>query len=158
MWFLLLWIMGIISGAVHLFIIGWPHDPSEIARIFLLHQFVVTFGLVGIIGAVVNIVIADKTAESLGWPGGPFQIKYGFSQLGLGIMGVLAIWFHGNFWVGVLVTMYIYGLSGLWSHIHEMIRKKKLIFNDVGNIVLDVLYQTFITLLSIWAGGIWISG
>ncbi len=154
--FLILWLFGIISGIIHLFIIGFPDSISEISTILLLHQFVVTFGLVGVIGVIVNIITADKTAKKLGWPGGLFQIKYGFSQLGLGVMGVMAIWFGGTFWVGVLVSMYIYGLSGLWSHTQVMIENKKVDADGIGNIIMDLAYQAFITILSILAGGIWV--
>ncbi len=156
MWFLLLWVVGIISAIVHFFITGFPDSTSEICTILLLYQFIVTFGLVGIIGVIVNIVKADSTAKQLGWPGGPFQIKYGFSQLGLGVMGIMAIWFRGAFWIGVLVNMYIYGLSGFWSHIHVMVKNKKTDAESIGNLIMDALYQIFITVLSILAGGIWI--
>ena len=154
MWFLALWALGLLSGFVHLFITGFG-DASHISHTLLLHQFIVTFGLVGIIGVIVNIALADDTARKLGWPGGPFQIKYGFSQLGVGVMGVMAIWFHGSFWVGVLVTMYIYGLSGLWSHTQEMIKNRRADAGNTANIVMDIAYQAFITILSIQAGGIW---
>lgn len=156
MFFIVLWILGILTAVGQFFINGFTNDTSTICTTLLLHQFVVTFGFVGVIGVVVNILRADKTAKMLGWPGGPFQIKYGFSQLGLGIMGIMAIWFHGNFWVGVLVSMYIYGLSGLWSHTAVMIRNKKADADSIGNLIMDILYQTFITVLSIWAGGIWV--
>lgn len=156
MWFLALWGLGLISSLIHFFIIGFPDSLSEISTIVLLHQFVVTFGLVGVIGVIVNIFDADNTAKKLGWPGGLFQIKYGFSQLGLGVMGVMAIWFGGTFWIGVLVTMYIYGLSGLWSHTQVMVENKKPDADSIGNIIMDIAYQAFITVLSIWAGGIWV--
>ncbi len=156
MWFLVLWLLGIISGVVHLYSLGFPNDWSEISRVLLLHQFIVTFGLVGLIGCIINIFRADQTAKQLGWPGGPFQVKYGFSQVGLGVMGIMAIWFKGPFWIGVLVTMYIYGLSGLWSHTYEMVKNRKADGISIGNIIMDIFYQAFITALSIWAGGIWV--
>lgn len=68
----------------------------------------------------------------------------------------MAIWFQGNFWVGVLVTMYIYGLSGLWSHTYVMIKNRKADGDSIGNLIMDVVYQTFITVLSVLAGGIWV--
>ena len=117
-----------------------------------MHQFVVTFGLLGIIGTITNIIKAEDNAKALGWPGGPFQIKYGFSQLGLGVMGVMCIWFRGGFWLGTLVSMYIYGVSGLWSHIAEMKRQGKATVNDVGNLIIDVIYQIMLTVLSVYAG------
>lgn len=155
MWFLLLWGLGLLTSIIYFFINGLPQDTKTIYSVILLHQFVVTFGLVGVLGILVNIVFAKSTAKKLGWPGGPFQIKYGFSQLGLGVMGIMAIWFRGNFWVGVLVTMYIYGLSGLWSHTELMIKDKKFDAGHIANIIMDICYQAFITILSILAGGIW---
>jgi len=156
MWFLVLWALGIISAVVHMFIVGFPEAIEEISRIVLLYQFIVTFGLVGLIGTYINIFDAENTAKKLGWPGGLFQIKYGFSQLGIGVMGILAIWLHGNFWAATLVTMYIYGLSGLWSHTSVMIKEKKVSAMELGNIIMDICYQGFITALSIIAGGIWV--
>jgi hypothetical protein len=157
MWFLLLWGMGIVSAIIHLFVTGFPENKSEISSILLLHQFIVTFGLVGVIGFIVNIVFAESTAKKLGWPGGLFQIKYGFSQFGLGVMGIMAIWFGGTFWLGVIVSMYIYGLSGLWSHTQIMVENKKADADSIGNIVMCLLYMTFLTVLSISAGGIWVT-
>lgn len=161
MFFLVLWVLGLLTAGGQLFMGGITNlSLSEICNVLLLHQFVVTFGSVGIIGLIVNIIRADQTAEMLGWPGGLFQIKYGFSQIGLGIMGLMAIWFKGNFWVGTLVTMYIYGISGLWSHCVVYKEKKeetgKSDIDSIANIIMDVAYQMFITVLSILAGGIWV--
>ena len=154
MWFLLLWGMGLLTSVIYFFIYGFPHNLAQVCNVLLLHQFVVTFGLVGVIGFIVNIILADKTAKQLGWSGGPFQIKYGFSQLGLGVMGVLAIWFRGYFWIATIVNMYIYGLSGFWTHTEEMFKHKKLDAGHISNLIMDVLYQAFITALSI-TGGLW---
>jgi hypothetical protein len=156
MWFLLLWGLGLATAMIHFLIVGFSKSTSEIASILLLHQFVVTFGLVAVVGMLTNVFFADKTAEMLKWPGGPFQIKYGFSQLCLGVMGVMAIWFHGTFWAATLVNMYLYGLSGFWTHGQEMIRNKKFDASNVCNTIMNICYQLFITILSIYAGGIWV--
>ena len=155
MWFLLLWALGIVGAVISIAIHGAPINSREIYRTLLLYQFVITFGLVALIGTVINIFRHEQTAKQLGWPGGPFQIKYGFSQLGLGVMGIMSIWFSGNFWVGTLVTMYIYGLSGLWSHTYLMVKNKQYDKANVANIIMDIIYQGFITYLSIMAGSIW---
>lgn len=154
--FLLFWALGIITAIVDLYLKGFPSDPSQVSSILLLHQFVVTFGILGITGLFSNMIFAKQNAEMIGWPGGPFQVKYGFSQLGLGVMGVMCIWFQGGFWLGTIVAMYIYGISGLWSHWNVMKMNKKADADSVGNIIMDIAYQAFITILSIIAGGIWI--
>lgn len=155
MFIILIIALGVVTGLIQLYAMNSFGDVSLVCEVLLLHQFVVTFGLIGIIGLFTNIIFADKNAESLGWPGGPFQVKYGFSQVGLGVMGIMCIWFKGGFWLGTLVSMYIYGVSGLWSHISEMKRKGCITVNDVGNIIIDILHQASLTLLSIYAGGIW---
>ena len=155
MFILVLIAAGIVTGGIQLAMGNGFGDISVVCSTLLLHQFVVTFGLLGIIGTITNIIKAEDNAKALGWPGGPFQIKYGFSQLGLGVMGVMCIWFRGGFWLGTLVSMYIYGVSGLWSHIAEMKRQGKATVNDVGNLIIDVIYQIMLTVLSVYAGCIW---
>lgn len=156
--FLLFWIVGIITAIVDLYMKGFPSDLSQICNVLLLHQFVVTFGCLGITGLFSNMIFADKNAKSVGWPGGPFQIKYGFSQLGLGIMGIMCIWFRDGFWLGAIVSMYIYGISGLWSHYNVMKMDHKVNVNCIASIIMDIAYQTFITVLSIQTSGVWVIG
>lgn len=155
MWFLLLWALGLGYSGIEFWQHGLPQDIHELSRILLLGQFVVTFGLLGIVGMITNVFWANATATKLNWPGGPFQIKYGFSQLCIGVMGVMCLWFHGNFWAATLVNMYMYGLSGLWTHTQEMVKNKKPDLSNVSNLIMNALYQAFITLLSIWIGDIW---
>lgn len=155
MWILVIIAIGVITGYIDILISGSFGDVSAMCSTMLLHQFVITYGLIGVIGVITNIIKAEDNAKALGWPGGPFQIKYGFSQFGIGLIGIMCIWFRGRFWLGALITMYVYGISGLWSHIAEMKRQEKIIFADMVNIVVDILYQVILTILSIYAGGIW---
>jgi hypothetical protein len=151
MWFLLLWAVGIATGLMQIMRSQQAATVESVSHTMLLHQFVVTFGLIGIIGIVGNVLFAKQQATKLGWPGGPFQIKYGFSQLSLGVLGVMAIWFSGHFWVAALVNMYVYGLSGLWTHTLTMVEKQKVDAYSAGSIVMDIGYMTFLTALSIFA-------
>lgn len=155
MWFLLLWAIGLAGAGVSFLIGGVPATSSGVYQTILLYQFVLTFGLLGMIGFIVNIPLGKATAAKLNWPGGQFQMKYGFSQLGLGVMGVLAIWIHGSFWGAVIVSMYIYGVSGLWSHIGLMIEEKKLDWVHISNIIMCIAYQAFLTYLSFQIDGVW---
>ncbi|WIY83738.1 DUF6790 family protein [Propionimicrobium sp. PCR01-08-3] len=131
----------------------------EWMRILLLHQFAVSHGIIAVAGFIMNVLYPERTAAPLGWPSGPFQVKYGFAQLGLGVMGVMSIWFHGNFWVGTLVTLYIYGISGLWTHTQEIVRKRKQTGKTDGvglfNIILDVIYHLVLTWMSLQIPGVW---
>lgn len=160
-----MWIVGIIGAGIvtaliQLAIGGFQANFVEWMRVLLLHQFAVSHGIIAVLGFIINVLYPERTAAKLGWPSGPFQVKYGFAQFGLGVMGVLAIWFQGNFWVGVLVTLYIYGLSGLWTHTQEILRKRKETGRTDGielfNIILDIVYHLVLTWMSLQIPGIWV--
>lgn len=159
MWILAFIGAGLVTAVIQLAIEGFPGDIADISRVLLLHQFAVTHGILAVLGFYINVIIPDKTAAQLKWPSGPFQVKYGFAQLGLGVMGVMSIWFTGNFWVGTLVTLYIYGLSGLWTHTQEVLKKRKETGRtdkvEVANIILDVVYHLALTWLSLQIPGVW---
>ena len=157
MWFLLLCAFGLIASGLNFLVFGYPKEINEIARILLLGQFIVTFGLVAIIGVVTNIFFTDTFTKKIKWPEGAFQIKYGFAQLCLGVMGVMAFWFQGNFWAATLINMYMYGLSGLWTHTQDMLNNKKIDRDNVSNIIMNIVYQIFITILSVLVGNVWVT-
>ena len=159
MWIVAIIGAGILTAVIQLAIGGFSADYTEVMKTFLLHQFAVSHGIIAVGGFIINVLQPAKTAAKLGWPSGPFQVKYGFAQFGLGVMGVLAIWFQGNFWVATLVTLYIYGLSGLWTHTQEIMRKRKKEGKTDGielfNIILDVVYHAVLTWMSLQIPGVW---
>ncbi|WP_030160862.1 DUF6790 family protein [Glycomyces sp. NRRL B-16210] len=159
MWIFIFIGAGLLTAGAQLAIQGFTADYEQVMKTLLLHQFVVPHGLIAVFGFVINVIHPEKTAEKLGWPSGPFQIKYGFAQLGLGVMGVLSIWFQGNFWVGTLVTLYIYGLSGLWTHTMELRRKRKeegrTDRGELIAIIMDVVYHVVLTWMSLQIPGVW---
>lgn len=150
---------GILTAIAHLWFLGFPNSTELISEIVLLHQFVVPNVLIGVLGFYINVITPEKTAKKLGWPGGPFQIKYGFTQLHLGVMGLLSIWFRGNFWLGTLVSLYMYGISGLWTHGMELMKKKRetneLNPTEFWSIVFDIIYHVALTLISFKVPNVW---
>ena len=159
MWILAIIGIGVLTVIVQLAIQGFSADSTQVMKVFLLHQFAVSHGIIAVGGFIMNVLYPKKTADQLGWATSPFQVKYGFAQVGLGVMGVLSIWFEGNFWVGTLVTLYIYGFSGLWTHTQEVMRKRRedgrVDWIEVGNIVLDVVYHVVLTWMSLQIPGVW---
>lgn len=159
MWIVVIIGAGVLTAVGQLAIGGFSADYVDVMKTLLLHQFAVSHGIIAVGGFIINVLYPEKTAAKLGWPSGPFQIKYGFAQVGLGVMGVLAIWFQGNFWVATLVTLYVYGFSGLWTHTLEVIRKRKeegrTDWIEIGNIILDVIYHAVLTWMSLQIPGVW---
>lgn len=62
--------------------------------------------------------------------------------------------------MGVLDILYIDGLSGLWTHTQELLRKRKETRNVAGvelfNLVLDIVSHWVLTWMSLQIPGIWV--
>lgn len=159
MWIVVIIGIGILTALGQLAIQGFPPDRVHVISTLLLHQFAVSHGIIAVGGFIINVLYPKRTAAQLGWPSGPFQVKYGFAQVGLGVMGVLSIFLHGNFWAGTLVTLYVYGVSGLWTHTQEVVRKRreggKTDWVEMCNIILDVIYHVVLTWMSLQIPGVW---
>ena len=159
MWILVLIGLGVITGLAQLALAGFPSETAIIMHTLLLHQFAVTHGLLAVIGFFTTVITPRQTAEKLGWATSPYQIKYGFQRLGLGVIGVLTIWFQGNFWAAALITLYIHGASGMWTHTQEVVRKHRengtTDWAEIGNIVLGVIYHIVLTWMSLLIPGVW---
>lgn len=60
---------------------------------------------------------------------------------------------------GTLVTLCVYGVSGLWTHLQEVLRKRRdggrADWIEVANTVLDVIYHVVLTWMSLQIPGVW---
>ena len=91
---------------------------------FLLYFLVVRVGLGGLWSFRGHFFFADQVAAYIGWPAGnPFQQEVAFTNLAFGLLGVLCIWWRGNFWVATGVGVAIFLLGAAWVHLQD-IRKR----------------------------------
>lgn len=66
---------------------------------------------------------------------------------------------EGGFRAAALITLYIHGASGLWTHTREVVRKHRengaTAWIEIGNIVLDVIHHIVLTWMSLLIPGVW---
>ena len=64
---------------------------------------------------------SDEVAASIGWPAGnPFQKEVAFTNLAFGVLGVLCIWFHGEFWLATGLGKAVFVLGAQSVHVREI--------------------------------------
>jgi hypothetical protein len=112
---------------------------------FLLAFIVSNIGLQGIFAFMGHFFKADEVAKGIGWPtGSPFQREIAFANLSMGFLGIMAIWFRGDFWLAAIVSRSVFSWGAAYGHILE---KKKTdnshIFNT-GPILYDDILLPFI--------------
>lgn len=91
---------------------------------FLFNLILFNIGLWGIFAFIGDYFRFDKGTVKIVWqPGGLFQKLFAFSNLFRGILGILCIWFRGDFWsVTVIISsifIFVYGCYEL-AHVKEV--------------------------------------
>jgi len=116
--FVLLLLLAWISAAIRL--VPPASEGLTLHRtveIVLSHMLVLNAGVGSLLLFIGHLVRADEVARSLGWPTGTgFQKEVAFASLGLGILGVLSIWFRNDFWTATVVAFAVFYLGATWVH------------------------------------------
>lgn len=95
----------------------------------------ITFWFIGvgeIIGFTGHVLMTKKVAHSIGWEPSPFQLELGWASLGMGIAGILTMWFHDGFIAAVIIINAVFLLGAAYTHAREMMVKKNFSPNNAG--------------------------
>lgn len=121
-YYLIIWIISVLAPFFHLLLIKKQRNPGEIIGLFLLYQLIFTVGFGGLLGYYAHIFEAEETANYIGWlPGSPFQAEVGYANLTFGILGLLCLFFRGNFWVATVFGISIWYLANAYGHIQQIV-------------------------------------
>lgn len=121
--------------------------------VYLLYYVVILIGFGGIWGFVGHTVLAESVAQSIGWnSGSPFQTELAFYHLGLGVAGILSLWYGGGMIVALVISKSIFWYGAAFVHIQDAVLHANYAIGNVGPVlVADIVYPTlFLYLLIMW--------
>lgn len=115
----------------------------------LLGFLVFVVGLQGLWGFLGHYFRSDEVAASIGWPAGnPFQTEIAFTNLAFGVLGVLCLWFHGDFWLAAGLGKAIFVLGAQTVHVRELReRDNRSQWNGVRFVLTNVVVWAIVLLL-----------
>ncbi|MBU0946192.1 MAG: hypothetical protein KJ804_16955 [Proteobacteria bacterium] len=123
--------LAIIAGSLQIFFLKTPPLTA-----FLLAFIVSTIGLQGLFSFCGHFYTPDKVAKGIGWPpGNPFQTEIAFTNLSFGILGILSIWFHGDFWLATIVGRSVFIWGAGYVHIQDIKRNKNSSHLNAGPVL-----------------------
>ncbi len=129
-------IISFLGAGIHLFVSKEPKTAGRIISVLLLYLLVINVGVGGLLGFMGHAFRADEVAQSIGWsPGSPFQFEVAVSNLAFGILGLLCLWFRGNFWLATGIGSAVFGLGAAYGHIRDIIVNRNLAVNNAGLIL-----------------------
>jgi len=119
---------------------------TSIIETLLLNFLVINVGISGLYAFVGHAFSSKKVAEYIGWPSGnPFQFEVAITNLSIGVLGVLCIWFRDNFWIATVIVFSVFALGAAYGHIRDMIKNKNHSPGNAGPpLYADILKPVFL--------------
>jgi hypothetical protein len=145
-------VLGLIVGAVHVYLDKQPRTKGRVAEIFLLWILVITVGIGRVFFFISHTVFADTTAASIGWPAGnPFQSEVAVANLTIATLGILCYWIRGNFWVATVIAFCVQWLGAAVVHIRDIVVAANYAPNNAGlTLYLDILMPVILISLLVY--------
>jgi hypothetical protein len=75
----------------------------------------------GLLTAYAHVFDPERTSASIGWSMSPFEYEVGMADLAVGVLGVLCLWFRGNFWLATAIANAVWLLGDAIGHIRQVL-------------------------------------
>ena len=142
-------ILSVLAAIISLLLTG-TMTVHNVAYAFLFWLLVIGVGVTGIIAFSGHFFKADEIAEKIGWPkGNPFQREIAFTNLGIGIAGLMCFFFKGGFWLAVIVMYSVFSIGAGFGHIYEQRKNENAAeYNTGAFVAFDILMP--VVLIALW--------
>ena len=126
-------VLAFLGASIHLALS--PKRRSSrlaIAETYLLYLLVVYVGVMGVVTFVFHVFFPVWTSASIGWSTSPYEYEVGMADLTIGVLGILCIWFRGNFWLATAIANAVWLLGDAVGHVRQVIEHNNHAMNNSG--------------------------
>ena len=118
MFFLLITLVAVL---IHLVLMK-NRSPKKIVEVILLYLIVINLGFGNILAGAAHIFNGPEVAKLIGWPAGsPFQYEVGVADIAMGSLGIMCIFFRGQFWLAAILVNAVFLLGCMAGHIRGFV-------------------------------------
>jgi len=126
-------VLALLGASIHLALS--PKRRSSrlaIAETYLLYLLVIYVGVMGVVTFVFHVFFPAWTSASIGWSTSPYEYEVGMADLTVGTLGILCLWFRGNFWLATAIANALWLLGDAVGHVRQMIEQNNHAINNSG--------------------------
>lgn len=119
--FLSMYVFSIVGFFIHYnLLIPQERTTVRIKELLLLYQIVFSLGMTSLLAFIGLSMIPDEIALYMGWPACPFQQELGNVNLAFGVLGVMGIWWRGDFWTATVLGFSVWILADGFHHLYDI--------------------------------------
>ena len=122
---------------------------TPLIETILQYVLIMFVGVMGILAFLGHTLKADEVARKIGWPSrSGFQFEVACANLSYGVLGILCIWFRGNFWIATAIAYSVFLLGAAYGHIREIVKKGNLNpYNAGWPLIMDIVKPVMLLIL-----------
>jgi hypothetical protein len=126
-------LLALIAASVHVAVSAKRRSSrAAIVETYLIYLFVIYVGLMGVLTAYFHVFAPERASASIGWAMSPFEYEVGMADLTVGVLGVLCVWFRGNFWLATAIANAVWLLGDAVGHIRQLLVNNDRAANNSG--------------------------
>lgn len=125
---------------------------AKLAEIFLMYLIFFNIGVQGVFAFMGHAFMANQIAREIGWPiGSPFQFEVAVANLGMGVAGLLGIFWRKTYWLAVLIMSSVFIFGAAYGHFVQMAKGDMSPYNSGIFLYFgDIIIPTIIVIVAIW--------
>ena len=139
-------LLAVVAASIHLLFSSQRRSSAHaVAATYLIHFLFFYVGVMGVFTAYAHVFRPMQTSASIGWTTSPYEYEVGMADLTVGVLGILCLWFRGNFWLATAIANAVWLLGDAIGHLREVTLHNNHAANNSG----IFLYAEIITPLLI---------
>jgi hypothetical protein len=148
-------VLAVLAASIHLaFSRRRRAGSGAIIETYLLYLFVIYVGLMGLLTAYAHVFRPLQTSASIGWSASPYEYEVGMADLMVGVLGVLCLWFRGNFWLATAIANAVWLLGDAIGHVRQVVENNNHAKDNSGLFLyLEFLMPVVIVALTLYHRG-----
>jgi hypothetical protein len=150
----IIFLLTIVVALISIFIDKIKNKPLNsliVVKTFLLSFLVISVGIGSVWAFIGHAFLSAQVAANIGWPAGnPFQLEVAFSNLAIGVLGIMCYWFRGNFWTATVIVSSIFLMGDAIVHLMNMVQYSNYAPGNAGAIFyMDIIGPIILIVLLI---------
>lgn len=126
-------LLAFVPASVHVAISAKRRRSTlAIVETYLIYFFAIYVGFMGVFTAYAHVFMPGRASASIGWAPSPFEYEVGMADLTVGVLGILCIWFRGNFWLATAIANAVWLLGDAVGHIRQVMLANNHAANNAG--------------------------
>lgn len=157
MYWIIVFSITILGDVVQILFFGSTgFTTSHIAEVSLVWLLAGFYGVATLLAGFQHLFNSNKIANYIGWPtGSGFQLELGWSEVGLGLASIFAIWFRGTYFIAPSIAGSVLYLGAAFVHAQDIAKKGNLNPGNAGpvfyiDIIAPILVIIILVLYSPW--------